>query len=162
MLLWKALVDFVHHGIIRRLLLASSLALLTACTTSGVGDPCNPEQVPEGGFAETEIFLETSSVQCRSRVCLVNRFPGGDPNAYTDTDTLGNDCIDADDPGTCLNGVVEDRVHCSCRCAAPAGANTPTCACPNGFTCLENAVTTGGIGIEGGYCVRDDALGAAE
>src|SRR3954447_21908132 len=54
---------------------------LTACTDDGVGDPCIPETIPckekNGakvcGFEQTESYIESSSVQCRSRLCIVNK-----------------------------------------------------------------------------------------
>lgn len=41
-----------------------------ACAPIGVGDPCQPEVEPEGGFQPGETVLETSSLQCRTRVCM--------------------------------------------------------------------------------------------
>ena len=59
----------------RRALAGLALAL-TACTGSPVGDPCIPESIPAGGFDAQEVYLETSSVQCRTRVCMVYRLQG--------------------------------------------------------------------------------------
>ena len=112
------------------------LAMLGCPTTSGVGDPCDPESVPGGGFDPNEVYLETSSVQCRTRVCMVYKIDG------LPSDSQAN----------------EDRVYCSCRCDAPADSNTPTCNCPNGFVC-ETILNQGGSGIQGGYCVvEEDAV----
>src|SRR5688572_13208614 len=55
--------------------LLASLSLV-ACEAPGVGDPCEPEEVPENGFQETEVYLETRSLQCRTRVCMVNHLRG--------------------------------------------------------------------------------------
>lgn len=44
--------------------------ILVACAPTGVGDPCEPEVQPEGGFQVGETVLETSSLQCRTRVCM--------------------------------------------------------------------------------------------
>ena len=58
-----------------------ALALFAgACADTGVGDACVPEQVPAGGFLASETYLETSSVQCATRVCLVRELDG-DPLA---------------------------------------------------------------------------------
>ncbi len=125
----------------------SSIALSSGgCSTSGVGDPCTPEQIPEGGFVLNETYLETSSVQCRTRVCMVRNFKG-DPRLVPPL------C----EPGTSTEchteQEVDDAVYCSCRCRAPAGSDTPTCECPDGFIC-EDVLETGGVGIQGGYCVK--------
>ena len=65
---WLELVGFV-----------AIVLLGAACSETGVGDACVPEQVPAGGFLDSETYLETSSVQCATRVCLV-RGLSGDPN----------------------------------------------------------------------------------
>jgi len=138
---------------------AISLLWLAAagCANSAVGDPCVPEAVPEGGFLESETYLETSSVQCATRVCLV-RGLDGDPN------NLQPDCSKDPDPlenpadSTCVSeNEVERRVYCSCRCGAPAESGLPTCSCPGGFIC-EEVLETGGDGLRGSYCVRDPLL----
>jgi hypothetical protein len=109
------------------------LGLFACNVPSGVGDPCDPESVPGGGFDPNEVYLETSSVQCRTRVCMVYKIDG------LPSDSEAN----------------EERVYCTCRCDAPADSNTPTCNCPTGFVC-ENILEQGGSGIQGGYCVIED------
>jgi hypothetical protein len=48
-----------------------------ACADTGIGDPCSPARPPpimgadSGYFVEQEIYLETRSLQCRTRVCVV-------------------------------------------------------------------------------------------
>ena len=119
----------------------------TGCSSSAVGDPCVPEQVSEGGFLPSETYLETSSVQCATRVCLVRELDGDPNNLQEDECPKGEaTCVSAD--------AVERSVYCSCRCAAPAGSDLPTCGCPSGFTC-EEVLETGGDGLRGSYCVRD-------
>jgi hypothetical protein len=137
---------------------AISLLWLAAagCANSAVGDPCVPEAVPEGGFLASETYLETSSVQCATRVCLV-RGLDGDPN------NLEPECPKDDPDGdpadwTCVSeNEVERSVYCSCRCGAPAESGLPTCGCPGGFLC-EEVLETGGDGLRGSYCVRDPLL----
>ena len=57
--------------------------VVTACANEGVGDPCIPEAVQcdsEGrncGFQKTESYVEASSVQCRSRLCIVHKLDNG-------------------------------------------------------------------------------------
>ena len=41
-----------------------------------VGAPCLPEQVPETGFDDREAYIESSSVQCETRVCIVYHLKG--------------------------------------------------------------------------------------
>ena len=120
----------------------------SGCSSSAVGDPCVPEAVPAGGFLASETYLETSSVQCATRVCLVRGLMG-DPNNLQE-----NDCPLGDD-GTCVFASdVESSVYCSCRCDAPSSSDLPTCGCPSGFIC-EEVLETGGDGLRGSYCVRE-------
>ena len=134
----------------------SFLAVL-GCTGSPIGDPCVPESVPTNGFEPTEVYLESSSVQCRTRLCMVYQLDGN-PNFVVD-----------EEPSTCPSGStdcvmkseVQQRVFCSCRCdvADDQDQNTPLCACPEDFSCV--AVTAGGgAGLRGSYCVRDSLLPA--
>ncbi|MEO0323208.1 MAG: hypothetical protein AAF447_09640 [Myxococcota bacterium] len=135
------------------LALFATLALtLAGCRGSTVGDPCVPENVPltlveeegmppriEVGFAAGEVVVEASSVQCRTRTCLV----------YNDiplAQTLDPDAVSDDE--------LDNQIYCSCRCDAPPGSDTPTCACPGGFECVPNVVPQGGEGLRGGYCIR--------
>ena len=126
-----------------------ALALMAgACSETGVGDACVPERVYEDGFSASETYLETSSVQCATRVCLVRELDGDPNNLQEDGCPLGED--------TCVTGLeVAEGVYCSCRCGAPAGSGLPTCSCPGGFKC-EEVLETGGEGLRGSYCVREE------
>lgn len=130
------------------LLAVGALGLGTiGCSVSPVGDPCIPESIPQNGFDAREIYLETSSVQCRTRVCMVYQLQGN-PDLICGTPGA--------DPNTCVTqDALDKQVFCSCRCSTSAGgqANTPLCACGDGFTCEDDIVTTGGEGVRGGYCV---------
>lgn len=44
--------------------------VLGGCQPTGIGDPCEPEVVSQGGTGASEIVVETSSLQCRTRVCM--------------------------------------------------------------------------------------------
>lgn len=112
--------------------LAWIFALATGCVGDPVGDPCVPEQVPVGGFASSETYLETSSPQCLSRLCLV-RGLSGDP-----TETCTESCA--------TEAQARDHVYCTCRCDDSAGSEP--CACPDGFLCESS-------GMLGSFCVRD-------
>ncbi len=126
----------------------AALFFVAGCAESAVGDPCVPEKVYEGGFLASETYLELSSVQCATRVCLVRELEG-DPNQI---------CTGVDDSDECVTeNDIERSVYCSCRCDAPEGSSLPTCGCPGGFIC-EEILETGGDGLRGSYCVRDPTL----
>ena len=144
----RQLLELIGYAAISLLWLAG-----TGCSSSAVGDPCVPEQVPRSspdqppGFLAAETYLEISAVQCATRVCLVRNLDGDPTNLQEDECPRGEDtCVSTEE--------VERRVYCSCRCAAPAGSDLPTCSCPDGFLC-EEVLETGGDGIRGSYCVRD-------
>lgn len=132
------------RNIVLRFVLAAGLmgglAIVSGCTGPAVGDPCMPEQIPEGGFVENEAYIEAGSVQCETRVCLVYRL-SGDPR------NVGQD----DDAPT--QAQVDERVFCSCRCNA-GNSDFATCDCPSGFTCRE-ILTLGDEGFRGSYCIRE-------
>jgi len=63
------------------LVVATTATLLTnqGCKSTGVGDPCTPEQEYDpafSGFSEKEVNVESKSFQCLTRLCLVNHFRG--------------------------------------------------------------------------------------
>ncbi|GAB4212441.1 MAG: hypothetical protein OHK0013_35210 [Sandaracinaceae bacterium] len=128
--------------------------LSSGCAASGVGDPCVPEAIPLLGFTSRESYVETSSVQCRTRVCLVYRLQGHPERI------VGTASCPSSDPtlaGTCVTEELrEDRVFCSCRCSAAGDdTNLPLCQCNEGFHCVD-LLTQGGAGVRGGYCIRSE------
>jgi hypothetical protein len=51
----------------------------TGCASTGIGDPCVPEQeyLPTfREFSRNEVSVESKSFQCQTRLCLVNHFQG--------------------------------------------------------------------------------------
>jgi hypothetical protein len=59
---------------------AALLAVTVACEPPGVGDPCTPEVRPPDNqaWAYGEVSVETRSLQCRTRTCMVYHFfPAG-------------------------------------------------------------------------------------
>jgi hypothetical protein len=52
---------------------------IAACDPPGVGDPCTPEVQPVAGtWSYGEVSVETRSLQCRTRTCMVYHFfPAG-------------------------------------------------------------------------------------
>jgi len=143
------------------------LLACASCRPGGVGDPCIPEDEYSprfGGFDEREVNVESRSVQCETRTCLVNHFRGRASCPYGQTrDDIT--ALPATDPRRCRipgsadgvevpvrpqiahrsaaatshpgDGVVE-TVYCSCRCADADGARddgTRYCDCPSGYAC---------------------------
>lgn len=132
---------------------------LGACADEGVGDPCIPEKIPcnssgkNCGFEASESYIESSSVQCRSRFCIVHKLDNG-TNGRVRADPT-NVCGKDDAPGT--NGctpqaAIDESVYCTCRCDGPK-TSVEFCECPGGFKC-EQVLNLGGDGIKGSYCVR--------
>lgn len=150
-------------------LLGIGLGVTVACAPQGQGDPCTPEAVPGNGFVAEEVYVETSSVQCRTRVCMVYHLQGnpecvqGDPRcgqpigASNPCVTANSDgsaralCVLADDPAQVqIDPTSPDRVFCTCRCSAGGNQALPLCQCTEGFRCVPD--TDPG----GGYCVPND------
>lgn len=137
---------------------------LMACANDGVGDPCIPESIPcDGdncGFSDSESYVESSSVQCRTRVCIVHKLQGGadlaDPRDLVDRNE-GIPGRPADGPAAVSKDQLEQSVYCTCRCKDADGKKIDTCNCGDfpGFECQE-ILTLGGDGIRGSYCVRPD------
>lgn len=133
------------------------------CAPVGQGDPCTPEAIPGNGFVSNEVYVETSSVQCRTRVCMVYHLQGnpecvaGDPRCsggtgdnpcVSGTTSL---CVQVDDPGQVqIDPNSPDRVFCTCRCSAGGNSSLPLCQCTEGFRCVPDSDPGGG------YCVPND------
>lgn len=108
-----------------------------------------------GGFVNTEAYLETSSVQCRTRVCMVYQLAGLPAREAGDCDPGTQNCASIQE--------TIDRVYCTCRCDAPSGSTATLCDCPDDFTCREVVVLEGaGDGIRGSYCVRNGTFDPEE
>jgi hypothetical protein len=142
------------------LALVGSILLIGAlhgCSTAAVGAPCLPEQVPEDGFNELEAYIESSSVQCQTRVCMVYKL-AGDPRCVPGQekkDAMGN-VIPCSDPTQ-----AQQRVYCTCRCKAPANTNFADCSCPDGFSCTD-VLDQGDPGVRGSYCVKNGTFNTAK
>ena len=141
----------------RFVLLGSALmsSFMFGCSTPAVGAPCLPEQIPEEGFADQEAYIESSSVQCETRVCIVFRLRG-DPREgcvpmMANCNPSDPNC--APDKYCATPQDVEKRVYCTCRCNS-ADTGFAECECPDGFTCVD-VLEQGGPGVRGGYCVKN-------
>jgi len=70
-----------RHRVLSAMLAGAVLLLaLSACEPPGVGDQCTPEVRPPAGQAWSygEVSVETRSLQCRTRTCMVYHFfPAG-------------------------------------------------------------------------------------
>ena len=109
--------------------------------------------MPEDGFADREAYVESSSVQCETRVCIVFRLRG-DPRegCVPVTPTQRSERRPASTSARRRNEV-EKRVYCTCRCNS-GDTGFAECECPDGFTCVD-VLEQGGPGVRGGYCVRN-------
>jgi hypothetical protein len=122
------------------------LCLTQGCGTPAVGAPCLPEQIPDNGFDPREAYIETSSVQCETRVCMVYKL-NGDPQ---------DNCM-ASATKTCPTPAeVERSIYCTCRCDS-GSTGFAECECPDGFSCVE-VLNKGGPGVRGHYCVRSNSV----
>lgn len=144
--------------------------LLGACQSGGVGDPCVPEEEYSQNFASfsaEEADTESRSLQCATRVCLVNHFQGrvSCPYGQSEVQATQDPRCFVPGTGTPIRGAVEpqllqrradDTVYCSCRCDG-ADAQARYCECPSGFSC-EPVLPKLGLGQEelsGSYCIRE-------
>lgn len=152
-------------------LVASAMLASALCACeSGVGDPCVPEEEYSerfSGFSAEEVVTETRSMQCETRLCLVNHFQGRVSCPYGQTlqqTANGPRCtvpgastpIEVEVSPQLLGRRADDAVYCSCRCDGP-DKNARYCECPTGFSC-EQVFPSLGIGkkeLAGSYCVRD-------
>jgi hypothetical protein len=124
-----------------------SLLVGSGCGTPAVGDPCIPEQIPEGGFDPSEAYIESSSVQCETRVCMVWHLQGA-PHGTSTCDQNPNACATQDK--------VDERVYCTCRCDA-GNTRFASCSCPTGYTCTP-VLEQGSEGVRGSYCVLNSTV----
>jgi hypothetical protein len=128
------------------------------CTDEGVGDPCTPEAVPcerngeNCGYKASESYIEASSVQCKSRLCIVHQLDNLSQGGNADPRKI---CSATENDPTCVDPEqLADAVYCTCRCrSAEGGSKNDLCDCPGGFSC-EEILNLGGSGIVGSYCVR--------
>lgn len=128
------------------------------CSTPAVGAPCLPEQIPESGFDSKEAYVETSSVQCETRVCIVYHLEG-DPRSTCVASAPPAGCK-MGDPGCAPEKIcatdeqTTSKVYCTCRCDS-GKTGFAECECPAGFSC-QQVLEQGADGVRGGYCVRTD------
>jgi hypothetical protein len=145
---WTGLANTRAAAVVSMLGLA-----VIACSDEGVGDPCTPEAIPVKngmfGFERTEAYIEASSVQCRSRLCIVNKLDNGNPDVPADPRNVCNPQNPI--PGCVEEGELKNSVYCTCKCGGPE--TSEHCKCPDPFECRE-ILTLGGDGIRGSYCVR--------
>jgi hypothetical protein len=118
-----------------------------ACGAPAVGDPCLPEQVPDDGFEISEAYIESSSVQCQTRVCMVWKLQGAPAGSAP--------CVK--DPMKCAPQMdVDKKVYCTCRCDA-GNSRFAECTCPSGYTCTP-VLEQGSEGVRGSYCVLSETV----
>jgi hypothetical protein len=113
-----------------RLILAALAAFIaiavlsgTGCNSTGVGDPCIPEQeylTDFLGFDYHEVSVESKSFQCQTRLCLVNHFQGRVSCPY-------GQAVD----GTAVQGALLDS-RCMAGCCTPGVPRAVTGPLVNG------------------------------
>jgi len=136
------------------------------CADEGVGDPCIPETVPcnalgeKCGYKSSESYIEATSVQCKSRLCIVYKLDNKTNGAIpSDPRSLCEDQKQPED-GCVDNDALQKSVYCTCRCdTGGVKSGIDTCTCPDGFTC-EPVLNLGGSGIVGSYCVAKSSIAA--
>lgn len=140
-------------------------ANLTGCATPAVGAPCLPEQVPSGGFDQSEAYIESSSVQCETRVCMVYHLAGAPPGTAKCQKKPVTPCAMNDK--NCITPIpcaepdeVAKFVYCTCRCES-GNSKFASCSCPSGYDCTP-VLEQGSVGVRGSYCVRSDTVTQAE
>jgi hypothetical protein len=152
------------------------IGMAAGCQTSGVGDPCTPEdEYEEGfsGFSVDEVNVESRSFQCETRLCLVNHFQGRVSCPYGNNKSSININKGQNPPECHIPGSTDvitapvdpqiqprqanDSVYCSCRCAGP-DQNARYCDCPSGFACVKlvDKLPLGGSQLAGSYCIREN------
>jgi hypothetical protein len=97
-----------------------------------------PKLVPEGGFHEHELYVESGSGECDTGACLVYHL-SGDPRPDCTAATAG-------ERGCAKPSDVKAHVYCSLRC-------TDDGPCKDGFTCQQETLSNGPKGLRGGYCI---------
>jgi hypothetical protein len=125
---------------------AAALLGFGACGAPAVGDPCLPEQVPDDGFEISEAYIESSSVQCQTRVCMVWKLQGAPPGSAP--------CVK--DNKCATQADVDKKVYCTCRCDA-GNSRFAECTCPSGYTCTP-VLEQGSEGVRGSYCVLSETV----
>jgi hypothetical protein len=119
------------------LLFVAAVFALVACAPTGVGDPCEPEVLSQGGVEESETVIETSSLQCRTRVCMYfNRESFCTKRCHDDSDCLA-EWWEEGPEGLDDDGEYEDE-------------DWPPAWC-------EAEVSVGSPGVLGSYCVPQRA-----
>jgi hypothetical protein len=140
-------------------------SVIGGCSSPAVGAPCLPEQVPSGGFDQSEAYIESSSVQCETRVCMVYHLSGAPPGTskcqpkpITPCAMNDKNCVT---PIPCATDQeVEKFVYCTCRCES-GNSKFASCSCPSGYDCTP-VLEQGSVGVRGSYCVRSDTVTQAD
>lgn len=119
---------------------AVSIFTGSGCQSTGVGDPCTPEQEYDPsflGFDFHEVSVESKSFQCQTRLCLVNHFQGrvscpygqdstGHPYAPAVACTNQVPRLDGT-AAACANQMKQDWGCCAPGTNAPISGWDPTC-----------------------------------
>lgn len=115
-----------------------------------VGAPCIPGDQNRADFRgyslEHETIEPSNSACAPDHVCLVNHFQGrvgcprGQSEPKSGRTTEDDSAVSVPVCAQCSKRPAATTVHCSCKCAPPAGVSTvgeTFCTCPAGFECAE-------------------------
>ncbi len=148
----------------------ATLLASAGCDPGHVGDPCLPDAEYSATFPPfslREVYLESRSLECATRLCLVNHFQGrvSCPLGQTTTDGEpacfvpgATERVQTEVPAWDLDRPASRTVYCSCRCDGPdPGARY--CECPSGFECRKLAPETDldlDAELAGSYCIKSE------
>jgi len=119
---------------------------LPKLTPDDIGALCSAHVRPPLGFYTDRSYVDVRSEQCTSGVCLVDA-------AQSATLWPCPEGFMCDEPA------LEELTYCSCRCDAGDNDSRVPCACPTGFSCVQQlASQLVPAGVAGGYCAKDIAL----
>ena len=166
---WSRARTLRAFGVVWLVWAAASTA---GCESGDVGAPCVPDAEYSAGFAPfslRELYLESSSLECATRLCLVNHFQGrvscpfGQdgpdderpcplPGAHDESERVRSFV-----PAWDLDRPPSRAVYCSCRCAGP-DPNARYCECPSGYECRALVPELGfeNAQLVGSYCIKAD------
>ncbi|MBW2523544.1 MAG: hypothetical protein JRI23_05190 [Deltaproteobacteria bacterium] len=138
-------VHRVAGGLVGTLALSG---MLMGCPSSGVGDPCTPEDEYKenfAGFKLTEENIESRSFQCQTRICLVNHFQG------RVSCPAGQEQPQPCNAGqSCSSGVCTDSTVLDVSCSGPEN-----CPSTGTFDCIDGRCVERVCAPEGGPSEND-------
>ncbi len=168
------------RSILAGLAIAAAVAVLsgTGCQSTGVGDPCTPEQEYDKsflGFSKDEVNVESKSFQCQTRLCLVNHFRGRvscpyGQNADGSEPAGAGSCASGQNWGCCTPGVGQhvDGIDAQGKPVNPTAQGTVDPQCPDRkadktvYCSCRCANADGNTNDGANYCTCPDGFACAQ